>query len=68
MVVTDGSGKEVGRATTASDGTYVVAVPAGTYTITPQPMGGLMRAPAPRSVTVSDGVTLVDLSYDTGIR
>ena len=68
IVVQDASGHEVGRATTASDGTYLVVVPAGTYTVAPEKTSGIMRAPGPQSVTVTDGVTVLDLSYDTGIR
>jgi Carboxypeptidase regulatory-like domain len=68
VVVQDASGHEVGRATTDSDGTYLVALPTGTYTVEAEATTGIMRAPAPQSVTVGDGVAVVDLSYDTGIR
>jgi hypothetical protein len=68
IVVTDAGGKEVARATTGSDGTYLVTIPAGSYTVTPEMTTGIMRAPGPQSVTVTDGLAVVDLAYDTGIR
>jgi len=68
VVVEDASGREVGRATTGSDGTYRVAVPPGTYTVRPEKTVGIMRAPAPQPVTVTKGLTVLDLAYDTGIR
>lgn len=71
IVATDTAGQEVGRATTAADGSYQMIVgETGTVTISALPVGGLMRAPAPVSVTLaSPSVTQrVDLEYDTGIR
>jgi hypothetical protein len=68
IVILDPSGTEVARATTGSDGTYHVTVPPGTYTVAPQKTDGIMRAPVPQPVTVTDGTAVVDLSYDTGIR
>jgi hypothetical protein len=66
--VRDADGKQVAQAHTGPDGTFLVAVPAGTYTVTAEETAGIMRAPGPQSVTVTDGVALVDLVYDTGIR
>jgi hypothetical protein len=42
----------------------------GSLTIAAQPVAGLMRPPAPKTVTLaSPGATeRVDLQYDTGIR
>ena len=68
IVILDPSGKEVARATTGSDGTYHVTLPPGTYTVNPEKTTGIMRAPAPQPVTVVNGVVVLDLSYDTGIR
>jgi carboxypeptidase family protein len=68
VVVRDGAGTEVGRATTGPDGTYVVPVPPGPYTVTGEKTQGMMRAPGPQPVTVAEGMAVVDLSYDTGIR
>ena len=67
ILVRDKAGAEVGRATTGADGTYFVDLPAGTYTVVPQPATGLLGTPAAQTVTVVF-VTELDLSYDTGIR
>jgi hypothetical protein len=69
IVVTDAAGREVARVRSAIDGAYVVSVPAGTYTLTPQPVEGLLRTAAPQTVTVAAGSSVTaDLAYDTGIR
>jgi len=67
----DASGREVARATTAADGSYLLTVgETGTFTITAQPMAGFMRTPTPMTVTLAlPGTTeRVDLEFDTGIR
>jgi hypothetical protein len=71
IVVTNAGGQELGRTTTAADGSYQMVVgETGTLTISGLPVAGLMRAPAPTNVTLtSPGETeRVDLQYDTGIR
>jgi hypothetical protein len=68
ITVRDASGSEVGRTTTGPDGTYFIELPAGSYVVVPAPATGLMRAPGPAPVTIGGGVTVLDLSYDTGIR
>jgi hypothetical protein len=68
VVIRDPHGKQVAQVHTGPDGTFLVAVPAGTYTVTAEETAGIMRAPGPQSVTVTDGVASVDLVYDTGIR
>lgn len=68
VVVLDASGREVGRVMTDADGHYAITLPAGPYSVEPQPIEGVMRAPEPTQVTVEDGFTTVDMSYDTGIR
>ncbi len=71
IVATDANGEVVGRATTRTDGSYVLVVSEiGTILITAQPVQGLARAPAPVTVTlVYLGPTArLDLEYDTGIR
>jgi hypothetical protein len=69
IVVTDLSGTIVTTATTDADGRFSVAVPPGRYTVLPQPREGLMRTPAPESVAVVAGTSVVlDFAYDTGIR
>jgi len=67
----DAGGREVARATTAADGSYLLIVgETGTFTITAQPMPGFMRTPTPMKVTLAfPGTTeRVDLEFDTGIR
>jgi len=70
IVITDAQGVEVARVTSGAGGTYAVALPAGTYTLTPRPVPGLLRVAAPAAATVpaeGNGPT-VDFTYDTGIR
>ena len=71
IVATNASGTEVGRATSAEDGTYALAVTeTGAVRIVALPVDGLASAPAPVSVTLASGgeVQRIDLEYDTGIR
>jgi hypothetical protein len=71
IVATDAGGQEVGRATTAADGSYQMLVgETGTLTISGLPVAGLMRAPAPVNVTLTipGEIERLDLQYDTGIR
>jgi hypothetical protein len=42
---------------------------AGTYRLVPQPVAGLIRAPAPLQIVIRQGkTTTTTASYDTGIR
>jgi len=71
IVVLDLTGREVASAVTGADGTYRVAVPAGSVRVQAARVAGLMRAPAPIDVVVPAGPGAwlrVDLAYDTGIR
>ncbi len=70
IVVRNASGDEVARAVSAEDGTFSVALAAGSYELVPQPVEGLMGTAAPVEVTVEEGVPgeRVEISYDTGIR
>jgi len=72
IVVRGETGAEVARATTAADGTFLVAVPAGgSWTIEPQPVAGLMGTAPPVVVQVADAPSswvAADVAYDTGIR
>jgi hypothetical protein len=69
-VITDPVGHEVTRATAGADGRWTASVPGGTFTITPEPVQGLLRTSRPVNVTVSaDSVpTAIQINYDTGIR
>jgi len=70
LVITDAGKHEVTRVTTAADGTFTVVLPTGSYTLTPQPVEGLMGIAAPINFTVPATGTPADLviGYDTGIR
>ena len=64
----DGGGV-VAQGTTDAEGRLTLAVPAGDYVVTPEPVEGLMAAPGPVLVSVLAGVTTeVPVGYDTGIR
>jgi hypothetical protein len=69
IVIRDAAGADRARTTTAADGTFFAALPAGAYVVEAQPAEGLMGTPSPMNVTVDAGeTTSVELSYDTGIR
>ena len=68
VLVLDTNGTEIARLLTDADGRYVVTLPAGPYTVEPQPAEGVFQKPEPIPVTVGDGFVTVDLGYDTGIR
>jgi hypothetical protein len=70
IVVTNAAGVEVSRIVTAADGTYAATLDPGAFTLTPQPIEGLLGTPAPQTVRLGgDGAAaVVDFSYDTGIR
>jgi hypothetical protein len=71
IVATNASGQEVGRATSAADGSYrLIVSETGTVLLTALPVAGLAQPPAPVSVTLTQPSEIehVDLQYDTGIR
>jgi hypothetical protein len=70
LVFTTASGGEVARATSGADGAFSVELAPGSYTVTAQPVEGLMGTPAPMDVEVVAGQPMTELqvSYDTGIR
>ncbi len=69
IVVRDASGAEVDRTVVNAAGTYFSAVGAGTYSVEPQPVDGIMGTPPPQHVVVTAGErTTADFVYDTGIR
>ena len=63
-------GIEAARATSASDGSYQMVIPAfGTITLTAKPVPGLLGTPAPVVVMLAPMEShQVDFLYDTGIR
>jgi hypothetical protein len=70
LIITDAAGRGVGRATTGADGAWTATLAAGGYTLTPQPVAGLLGVAPPIAFTVSAGRAPTDLrvEYDTGIR
>ena len=70
LVFRDLAGTEVARVTSGADGTFSVELAPGAYRLIPQPFHGLMGTPAPMDVGVDAGqpMTVVNVSYDTGIR
>jgi hypothetical protein len=69
LLVRDGSGQEVARATAGADGTFFVALRPGGYVVEPQAVEGLMGTASSQSIVVTDGAaTVIQVDYDTGIR
>ena len=69
IVATDEAGTEVATVVSGLDGSFFLAVPAGSYIVTGAPVEGLMGVPDPTTVTVVDGgVAEIQSVYDTGIR
>lgn len=70
IVVTNQTGAEVMRITTGADGTYDVPLGPGVYTLTPQPVEGLLGTAEAQMVRleIGEGVVEIDFAYDTGIR
>ena len=66
--ITDAQGAEVGTVATGPTGQFFVELPAGSYTLTAQPVEGLMGVPESVTVEVTAGEAVVQLPYDTGIR
>jgi hypothetical protein len=68
VIVSGADSAEIATAQTADDGRYEVSIPPGRYTVEGAPVEGLLGNPTSVEVEVGDGVTIVDLKYDTGIR
>lgn len=69
ITIRDAAGQVSAMIATGPDGSFLVELPAGTYTVEPVAVEGLMGTAAPVSVEVIAGrVTEVTLAYDTGIR
>jgi hypothetical protein len=67
--VTDLNGHSLGIVVTDAAGMMFVGLAPGDYIVTAEAVDGLMGAPGPVQVTVTDGVvTPVQLDFDTGIR
>ncbi len=70
VAVLDQGGGEVRMLVTDADGQASVSLPAGRYTVVPQPVDGLLGTAPPTEVVVPAQVDAepVTLVYDTGIR
>lgn len=70
LVITDATGHEVTRVTTGADGAWTASLGSGRYTLTPQPVAGLLGVA--RAITfdipLRPGVAALDVEYETGIR
>ena len=55
--------------TTDASGLYRIPLPPGDYTLEPQAVKGVLRTAQPAKVTVqASALTILAISYDTGIR
>lgn len=70
LVITNSGGHEVARVTTMADGSWSTALQAGTYTLTAQPVAGLLGTARPMAIIVAAGPapSAIQIEYDTGIR
>jgi hypothetical protein len=69
IVITRADGAEMAAVSSDEAGRFAIALPPGSYRLTPRPVEGLLGTAAPTDLVVSPGET-VDLFflYDTGIR
>jgi len=69
LIVLDPDSREVGRVTSAADGTFQLALAPGQYTITPAAGGDPYPFAPTQAVAVLPGrFSDVQINYDTGIR
>lgn len=69
LLVEDAGGDPFGEIVTDPTGSFETRLPAGSYTLVPQPVEGLLGTAAPQEFTVgSGGAVELDVPYDTGIR
>jgi hypothetical protein len=70
LVVTDASGQRIARGRSNAAGDLSLSLPPGSYTLTPQPVSGVMGTAAPMTITVVAGASpaAIVVIYDTGIR
>ena len=68
LVVIGQNGRKVATELTNSAGRTSIALTAGTYTIRPQPVPGLLGTPGDIPLVVDRSTPALLISYDTGIR
>ena len=62
------AGESAGGALSDAQGRFSIVLPAGRYTLTPQPVRGLLGTAPPQVILLADADIRVTLRYDTGIR
>ena len=67
IVVGGPADNEVARTHTDEQGRFSLELPAGSYTLVPQPVEGLLGTAPMQGITVPGSEDL-DVAYDTGIR
>jgi hypothetical protein len=70
LVVLGEDGEEIARAMTDADGRASIGLPAGRFTVVPQPAQGLMGTAPPAEILIvpGDDPERLVVAYDTGIR
>ena len=71
IIIKDEAGKEVASTQTDKDGRYAIPLPAGDFTLIPQPVEGILGTPRPQRFRIGPSdrtFVVIDLPYDTGIR
>lgn len=59
----------IAKVTTDKDGAFSAMLPAGQYTLEPQPVEGLLVTPKPQTVDLEEGESFeITFVYDTGLR
>jgi hypothetical protein len=68
IIFVNDAGNSVGRALSDADGRLSISLPAGRYTLNPQPVHGLLGTAPTQVILISSADVEVTLRYDTGIR
>jgi len=68
IIFVNDAGVSVGRALSDAVGSLSISLPAGRYTLNPQPVRGLLGTAATQVILISNADVEVTLRYDTGIR
>jgi hypothetical protein len=69
LVIVDDAGDRVAEIRTDASGDFEATLPAGDYTLVPQPVDGLLGTAPSQTFTTGRGLApVLDVAYDTGIR
>ena len=66
--VLDAGGDIIVTVATDDDGRFTTSLAAGSFTLVPQPVDGLLGTGQPVAFTVGNGPIVLEVVYDTGIR